>query len=375
MISKIPRPLQSGDGVALVNPAGALPERFKNQHGYIKAHLEELGFLVKDMIIESGWEDARKRTETLQAAFTDPQVKAILPLCGGARIYDILPLIDYDVLASHPKIICGSSELSALVVTITKRADIVTFFGPHLNFLNPRASKLENRFTVRSFWNMLQWDWHGRNGLSKNEAYHFFTAPRKPTLPVTIRNIYRDPTRITNDSYRDNFYHAPGSGQSVTGKLLIGSLAVLVKLCEEGLSPDVTDKIVMLDALDMSLGTVGELSQRRNAHCDLSRTAAVVFSSLAERTDRANLLYPELRDPNRVRDFLREVSTLLGGGPPLFHGFPVGHCAYKLTLPIGITASIVVETGDLLIAESPYNNKGRIEQVLFGLFTFLQEVR
>ncbi len=354
MISKILCPLQSGDGVALVNPAGMLPERFKNQYGYIKTYLEELGFAVRDFVIKSGWEDARRRSETLLAAFTDPQVKAILPLCGGVRIYDVLPLIDYDVLASHPKIICGSSELSALVVTIAEKAGIVTFFGPHLNFLNPKASKLENRFTVRSFWNMLQWDWHGRNGLSKNEAHHFFAAPQKPTLPVTIRNIYRDPKLITNDRYRDNFYYAPSSDRNVTGKLLIGSLAVLVRLCEEGLSPDVTDKIVMLDSLDMSLGMVVELLQRFNAHCDLSSAAAVVFSSLAERTDRENLLYPELRDPDRIRDFLREVSGLLGGKSPLFYGFPAGHCAYKLTLPIGITASIVVETGDLLLTESPY---------------------
>ena len=354
MISKIPRPLQFGDGVALVNPAGVLPERFKNQHGYVKAYLEELGFFVKDMVIESGWEDVRKCTETLQAAFTDPQVKAILPLCGGARIYDVLLLIDYDVLASHPKIICGSSELSALVVTIAERAGIVTFFGPHLNFLNPKASKLENRFTVRSFWNMLQWDWHGRNGLSKNEAYHFFAAPRKPTLPVTIRNIYRDPRLITNDRYRDNFYYTPSLGRNVTGQILIGSLAVLVRLCEEGLKPDVTDKIVMLDSLDMSFETIVELLQHFNAHCNLSHAAAVVFSSLAERTDRADLLYPELRDPNRVRDFLRGVSELLGERLSLFNGFPIGHCAYKLTLPIGITASIVVGTGELLLAESPY---------------------
>ncbi|MFA4890057.1 MAG: LD-carboxypeptidase [Candidatus Paceibacterota bacterium] len=354
MISKIPRPLQYGDGVALVNPAGVLPERFKNQYRYVKAHLEELGFTVRDFVIESGWEDARRRSETLQAAFTDPQVKAILPLCGGARIYDILPLIDYDVLASHPKIICGSSELSALVVTIAERAGMVTFFGPHLNFLNPKASKLENRFTVRSFWNMLQWDWHGRNGLSKNEAHHFFVAPRKPTLPVVIHNIYRDPTRITNNRYRDNFYYTPISDQNVTGQLLIGSLAVLIRLCEEGLNPDITDKIVMLDSLDMSLGTVAELLQRFNAHCDLSHATAVVFSSLAERTDRENLLYPELRDMDRVKGFLQEVSELLGGKLPLFYGFPVGHCAYKLTLPIGITASIVVETGDLLLVESPY---------------------
>lgn len=353
MISKIPHPLQSGDGVALVNPAGLLPERFKNQHGYVKAHLEKLGFALKDLVIESGWEDAQRRSEILMSAFIDPQVKAVLPLCGGARIYDVLPLIDYKVLAKHPKIICGSSELSALVVTIAEKAGIVTFFGPHLNFLNPRASKLENRFTVRSFWNMLQWDWHGRNGLSKNEAHHFFATPRKPTLPMIVRNIYRDPTLIIDDRYKDNFYFTTSS-MDVTGKLLIGSLAVLVRLCDEGLCPDVTDKIVMLDSLDMSFETIVELIRRFNAHCDLSRATAVVFSSLAERTDRKNLLYPELRDSDRVKNFLQEVSGFLGGRPPLFHGFPIGHCAYKLTLPIGITASIIVETGDLLLTESPY---------------------
>lgn len=201
---------------------------------------------------------------------------------------------------------------------------------------------------------MLQWDWHGRNSLNKNEAYHFFAAPRKPTLPVTIRNIYRDPTRIANDRYRDNFYYAHDLYQDITGKLLIGSLAALVRLCEEGLNPDVKDKIVMLDSLDMSLGAVFELFQRFNAYCDLSRVAAIVFSSLAERTDRVNLLYPELRDPDRIKRLLRELSELLKGEPALFHGFPVGHCAYKLTLPIGITASIIVETGDLLLEESPY---------------------
>jgi muramoyltetrapeptide carboxypeptidase LdcA involved in peptidoglycan recycling len=65
-------------------------------------------------------------------------------------------------------------------------------------------------------------------------------------------------------------------------------------------------------------------------------------------------LYPELRDPDQIKDFLQKVSGLLGGEISVFHGFPIGHCAYKLTLPIGITASIIAETGDLLLEESPY---------------------
>jgi len=201
---------------------------------------------------------------------------------------------------------------------------------------------------------MLQWDWHGRNGLNKNEAYHFFAAPQKQISPVVIHNIYRDPTHIANDRYKDNFYYASNPEQSVTGKLLIGSLEALVRLCEEGLVPDVMGKILMLDSLDMSLETVVKLFERFNTHCNLFRAAAIVFSSLAERTDRDSLLYPGLRDPNQVKNFLQKVTDLLGGEMPLFHGFPVGHCAYKLTLPIGITASIVAETGDLLLTESPY---------------------
>ena len=353
MVSKIQYPLQSGDGVAMVNPAGVLPERFKNQYPYVKAHLEKLGFLVRDFVIENGWEDASRRSQALTEAFTDPDVKAILPLCGGEKIYDILPLIDYDEIARHPKIICGSSELSALMVTITEKTGVVTFFGPHLNFLNPKASKPENRFTVRSFWNMLQWDWHGRNDLNQNEAYHFFTAPRKPILPVVVRNIYRDPALITVDRYRDNLYFTT-SDIDVSGKLLIGSLVVMVRLCDEGLCPDVTNKIVVLDSLDMSFEMIIELIRRFNSHCNLSRAAAVVFSSLVERTDRKDLLYPELRDFNQMKNFLQKISELLGGRTPLFHGFPIGHCAYKLTLPIGVTASIIAKTGNLLLAESPY---------------------
>lgn len=353
MLSKIPHPLQHGEMVALVNPAGALPERFKNQHGYVKAHLKELGFTVKDLVVESGWEDPRRRSEALMSAFVDPQVKAILPLCGGTGIYDVIPLIDYELLAKHPKIICGSSELSALVVTINEKAGIVTFAGPHLNFLNPKASKRENKFSVRSFWNMLQWDWHGKNGLSKNEAYNFFAAPRMPGSPVKIRNIYRNPALITNNHYKDNFYFTTSSKDAV-GKLIIGSIASLLRLCDEGWCPDVTGKIVMLDSLDMSLETISELIQRFNAHCDLSTAAAVIFSSFAERTDRRSMLYPELRDPNRMKIFFHKISGFLGEKPLLFHGFPVGHCAYKLTLPIGVTASVVAETGDLLLATSPY---------------------
>ncbi|PIP55473.1 hypothetical protein CO157_05335 [Candidatus Peregrinibacteria bacterium CG_4_9_14_3_um_filter_49_12] len=354
MVTKIHRPLCKGDGVALVNPAGVLPERFRKQHGYVVKYLNNLGFSVKDYVIESGWENPTKRSEAFLTAFTDAQVKAVLPLCGGARIYDILPLLDYRVIAANPKIICGFSELSALMITIAERANLLTFVGPHLNFLNPKASNQENWFTLRSFWNMLQWDWHGKNGLSKNEAYHFFVAPRTLILPIVVRNIYREPIRIKNSSWRDNFYLSLNPDQEVSGEVLIGSLAALVRLCWIGMAPTLAGKVVFLDTLDMSFEAIKDLLQRLNSYCHLERTAGIIFSSFGERTDRKDVMFPELRSKDHLRIFLQEVSDFLGGKQEIFYGFPLGHCAYKLTLPVGLRATFVGNEGKLLLQESPY---------------------
>jgi muramoyltetrapeptide carboxypeptidase len=351
--TKIPGgPLRPGDGVALINPAGMPPVRFARQYDYIQEYILALGFRLKDHVVVD-WEDPRARAQALGRAFADPEVRAILPICGGDRIYEVLPLIDYEEIARHPKIICGSSKLSTLVAAIAERSNFVTFFGPHLNFLNPKASMQEAGFTVRSFWNMLQWDWHGRNQLAKNEAYHFFAAPRNGELPVRMRNIYREPQRILEDRRRDNFYHALDPARSVTGELLPGSLPPFLLMCELGLAPNVSGKILMLDTLDSGIDEVMRMLRELGRYCDLPGAAALVFSSLSERSDRAVPLLPELRERRRIEALLVEASAC-AGGIPVFHGFPFGHCAYKLTVPVGIPLTIEAATGDLLLHGSPY---------------------
>ena len=94
--------------------------------------------------------------------------------------------------------------------------------------------------------------------------------------------------------------------------------------------------------------------QRLHASCRLERTAGIVFSSFSERTDHKDTQFPELRSQELILRFLRETSDFLGGKKEIFYGFPVGHCAYKLTLPIGVRATFVGNEGELLLHESPY---------------------
>lgn len=349
-----PRVLCLGDGVGLVNPAGMLPARFASQLTYTKRYLESLGFLVRDHVVYTDWEKPQHRVKSLIDAFEDPAVKAIFPVCGGELIYEILPLIPYVQIARQPKIICGSSSLSALILAITERSGFVTFFGPHLNFLNPWASKRENQFTVRSFWNMLLWDWHGRNGLTTHERKHFFTAPKTPGSVIKAKNIYTNPQRIRS-RLADNFYLSLTDIPAVSGRLLIVSLEALLRLCRAGLQPSLKGSILVLDSLDKTLAEVRQILNELTRLVAVDRINALVFSSICTRSD-TTLDLPELRDQAVIQSFLMDVELLFGGSIPVFFGFPLGHCAYKLTLPIGITVELGVTSGQLTLLDSPFDD-------------------
>jgi len=73
----------------------------------------------------------RHRLEDLHAAVSDASVKAILAVTGGAGAIQVLDGIDYNLIAAHPKIICGYSDIAYLCNAICARAGLVTYYGPH----------------------------------------------------------------------------------------------------------------------------------------------------------------------------------------------------------------------------------------------------
>ena len=83
-----------------------------------KETLENLGFRVSfsehylesDMLYSSS---IKSRVADLHAAFADGSVDAILATIGGFNSNELLPYLDYDLIAKHPKIICGYSDSTA----------------------------------------------------------------------------------------------------------------------------------------------------------------------------------------------------------------------------------------------------------------------
>lgn len=67
----------------------------------------------------------------LPEAFADDSVAAILTVIGGYNASELLPRLDWNLIAAHPKVFCGYSHITALWNAILARTGLVTYSGPH----------------------------------------------------------------------------------------------------------------------------------------------------------------------------------------------------------------------------------------------------
>lgn len=70
------------------------------------------------------------RVADLHAAFADDSVDAILATIGGFNCNELLPYLDYELIARHPKVFCGYSDTTALLNAIYAKTGMMTYMGP-----------------------------------------------------------------------------------------------------------------------------------------------------------------------------------------------------------------------------------------------------
>lgn len=77
---------------------------------------------------------AEQRAADINDAFADDNVSAVLCALGAVEQMDILPHLDYDLIADNPKPCLGHSSNAAILLAIMKRSRVATFHGP--SFIN-----------------------------------------------------------------------------------------------------------------------------------------------------------------------------------------------------------------------------------------------
>ncbi|MDD7312808.1 MAG: LD-carboxypeptidase [bacterium] len=138
MENLIPQKLCRGDEIRIVAPSTGLKIIGQDCRQIAKERFEKMGLKVSfgknttdDNFDLFGTVDIQKRAEDIMDAFKEPSVKAIFTIIGGFNSNQVLPFLDYGVIRQNPKILCGFSDITALINGIRAQTGLVGFYGPH----------------------------------------------------------------------------------------------------------------------------------------------------------------------------------------------------------------------------------------------------
>ena len=128
--------LKKGDHIRVVSPSSSI-ERIGGVEANVaaKEKLEALGFRLSfsEHYFENDIFDSApiaSRVADLEAAFANETVDAILTTIGGFNCNELLPYLDFDLIAQNSKIFCGYSDTTALLNAIYAKTGMQTYMGP-----------------------------------------------------------------------------------------------------------------------------------------------------------------------------------------------------------------------------------------------------
>jgi muramoyltetrapeptide carboxypeptidase len=305
-----PNRLRPGDVIGLIAPASPPRSRERVEAGV--RYLERLGYRVKPgrhLDAEHGYlagTDAQ-RVEDLNTMLRDPQVRAIFALRGGYGTPRILPYVDYAASRRDPKIVVGSSDLTALQLALWRRAGLVTFSGP---MVATDFGDNPDPYTEEQFWPLI-------------------TSAR-------IRSWLRQP--------KDRPLRGVRAGHA-EGPLLGGNLSLVTSSLGTTYSPRYQGAVLVLEEVGEPWHRVDRmLTQLRNAGV-LGSVAGLIFGMFTG-------CHPiDPKQPHLTRQqIIREVVA--SSDVPIIDGFQYGHESQKLTIAFGIRAQLDAVRGRVQMLEA-----------------------
>lgn len=292
----LPPRIKSGDLIALTAPAGAI----FNEESIQKATLafEGQGFRVKhgDTLKQqfgylAGTDEFR--ANELHTLFQDKSVRAIIAMRGGWGCARLFRYLDFNLIAQNPKIICGFSDISALLLAIYKKTGLITFHGPVGN------STLEG-FTMENFLRIVK----------DGEAL-------KMIQPNT------DPLKIISKG-------------TATGKLFGGNLSVWCSLIGTEYLPDTTASLLFFEETEEEPYQVDRMLTQLEITGTLKTSAGIIFGKCTK---------CEAEEPDKsftLEEVYKQKFEKLA--VPVATGFNFGHVKDKFTFPVG--ANAIFDTSD-----------------------------
>jgi muramoyltetrapeptide carboxypeptidase len=292
-----PPALRPGDLIGIVAPASNIkPEMLEEGC----RELERLGFrtLYRPGITTAyryfSGTDERRAAELLEM-IRNPEVRAIFCARGGYGTGRIIPYIEPELLRANPKILNGSSDVTALLAH-WDRSGLVGFHGPMV-----------------------------ATGFRLGEAGY----DRSLLLDVLSGKVARfslDSTRVLQT----------GSGE---GRLTGGCLSLVVATLGAPYEIDTADSILILEDLDTKPYQIDRMLIQLKHAGKLDGVRGIVFGEMPNCMQNSNQGY-SLEDV--ILDILTDV------GCPILFGFPTGHTSRpNAIVPFGVRARLRLGESDV----------------------------
>ena len=311
---KVIRPprLKPGDTVGLINPAGATfyPDDVMQTEEILAA----LGLKAKrgkHLLDKYGYlagTDAARAAD-INAFYADSSVNALLAVRGGWGCNRILPLLDYDLIKRHPKIIMGYSDITSLLIAIYAKTGVVTFHGP----------------VGISTWNQYSTD--------------FVKQILFDGKMVTMENSQKMGDNLTQTKDRV-LTITPGVA---TGRMVGGNLSVLSAMVGSDYLPDWKNTILFLEEVGEDIYRVDRMLTQLKLAGILNKISGFVFGKCTDCDPGEG--YGSLTLVDLFNDIIKPL------GIPAYYGAMIGHITDKFTVPVSVNVEMDAGKGTLKMLE------------------------
>lgn len=318
-----PARLQVGDEIRVIAPSRSLAIVKGEQRRLAEERLVELGFrvtygdtvLVHDDFYSNSIAD---RVADLHAAFKDPNVKAIFTGIGGYNANQLLRYLDYDLIQANPKIICGYSDSTAILLAIYQKTGLITYVGPYFSTF---GIKVGLDYTIN----------YVKKALMEDEPFELKQS----------ETWSDDPWHFEQDDrtfYPNQGYMTIQEGEA-EGTIIAGNLYTMNLLHGTEYMPSLKNSIIFIED--------DEEKHPFNFDRDLQ--------SLLHQPDAASIkgiVIGRFQKESGMTDYaLREMITMKQElrGIPIIANANFGHVTPFATIPVGGKASLVVCNGQATV--------------------------
>ncbi len=282
-----PAPLRPGDRIAVIGGSYyAKMTREQLEHGVRKMGLEPVIFESAQAQHGPFAGPDSLRAHDINAAFADDSIKGIVPIKGGYGSHRVLPLLDFDLIAKHPKFFGGFSDVTAYINLIRQKCGFETY---HMSMVE-------------------RWE----RGMDP------YTASYVRAMLFGEKIEYKNPEGHELKTVQ---------GGVAEGEICGGNLSLICYSLGTKFEIDTKDKILFVETVNgrpMQLDSF--FTQLRNAG-KLDDAAGIIFGQFHE----------TVGEPDVIKEWYDRCveEILLPTGKPIMSGLQIGHADVTMALPIG----------------------------------------